>query len=76
MVAGYTEFTMGTLPIHASPAANSVPPLAHRPPLAALRTAATCSLREEAAQGRREDFVRYLDAVPDVPDLLDSAQPD
>jgi predicted transcriptional regulator len=25
-------------------------------------------LRQEAAQGRRADFERYLDAVPDVPD--------
>jgi hypothetical protein len=25
-------------------------------------------LRQEAVQGRREDFERYLNAVPDVPD--------
>lgn len=28
-------------------------------------------LRQEAAQGRREDFERYLKAVPDVPDQAD-----
>lgn len=28
-------------------------------------------LREEAAQGRREDFDRFLKAVPDVPDKAD-----
>jgi len=28
-------------------------------------------LREEAAQGRRADFDRYLHAVPDVPDEAD-----
>lgn len=26
-------------------------------------------LRREASQGRREDFERYLEAVPDVPPL-------
>ena len=29
-------------------------------------------LRQEAAQGRRDDFVRYLNAVPDVPDAADN----
>jgi predicted transcriptional regulator len=28
-------------------------------------------LRQEAAQGRREDFERYLGAVPDEPDDAD-----
>ena len=28
-------------------------------------------LREEAAKGRREDFDRFLQAVPDVPDAAD-----
>ena len=28
-------------------------------------------LRQEAAQGRREDFARYLNAVPDGPDDSD-----
>ena len=28
-------------------------------------------LRREAAQGRREDFARYLNAVPDGPDDSD-----
>ncbi len=28
-------------------------------------------LRQEAAQGRREDFDRYLNAVPDSPDDSD-----
>lgn len=28
-------------------------------------------LRQEAAQGRREDFEHYLNAVPDVPDDAD-----
>ncbi len=28
-------------------------------------------LRQEAAQGRRQDFERYLNAVPDVPDEVD-----
>ena len=28
-------------------------------------------LRQEAVQGRREDFERYLKAVPDVPDQAD-----
>jgi predicted transcriptional regulator len=28
-------------------------------------------LRQEAAQGRRQDFDRYLRAVPDVPDEAD-----
>jgi len=30
-------------------------------------------LREEAAKGRREDFDRFLRAVPDVPDEADKA---
>ena len=30
-------------------------------------------LREEAAKGRREDFDRFLRAVPDVPDEADPA---
>lgn len=30
-------------------------------------------LREEAAKGRREDFDRFLKAVPDVPDADDPA---
>lgn len=29
-------------------------------------------LREEAAQGRREDYDRFLRAVPDVPDTHDA----
>lgn len=29
-------------------------------------------LRQEAAQGRREDFDRFLRAVPDVPDEADN----
>ena len=29
-------------------------------------------LRQEAASGRRQDFDRYLNAVPDVPDEDDS----
>ena len=28
-------------------------------------------LRQEAATGRREDFDRFLQAVPDVPDVAD-----
>ncbi|MEY4980032.1 MAG: hypothetical protein RLZZ352_2302 [Pseudomonadota bacterium] len=28
-------------------------------------------LRQEAAQGRRQDFDRFLQAVPDVPDAAD-----
>ncbi len=28
-------------------------------------------LRREASQGRRQDFERYLNAVPDVPDEVD-----
>lgn len=28
-------------------------------------------LRQEAAQGRRQDFERYLAAIPDVPDEAD-----
>ncbi len=28
-------------------------------------------LRQEAAQGRRADFERYLSAIPDVPDEAD-----
>lgn len=28
-------------------------------------------LRQEAAQGRRADFERYMQAVPDAPDLAD-----
>lgn len=28
-------------------------------------------LRQEAAQGRRQDFDRFLQAVPDVPDVPD-----
>jgi len=28
-------------------------------------------LRQEAANGRRQDFERYLNAVPDVPDEMD-----
>ena len=28
-------------------------------------------LRQEAAKGRRQDFERYLNAVPDVPDEVD-----
>jgi len=28
-------------------------------------------LRQEGAQGRRDDFLRYLNAVPDVPDDAD-----
>jgi HicB family. len=28
-------------------------------------------LRQEAAQGRRQDFERYLEAIPDVPDEAD-----
>lgn len=28
-------------------------------------------LRQEAAQGRRQDFEHYLNAVPDVPDDAD-----
>ncbi len=28
-------------------------------------------LRKEASQGRRQDFERYLSAVPDVPDEAD-----
>lgn len=30
-------------------------------------------LRQEASLGRREDFDRYLGAVPDVPDEAESA---
>jgi predicted transcriptional regulator len=30
-------------------------------------------LREEAAKGRRDDFDRFLRAVPDVPDEADAA---
>lgn len=30
-------------------------------------------LREQAAHAKREDFERYLNAVPDVPDTLDPA---
>jgi len=30
-------------------------------------------LRQEAAKGRREDFDRFLRAVPDVPDEADPA---
>lgn len=30
-------------------------------------------LRQEAAQGRREDFERFLRAVPDVPDASDTS---
>lgn len=30
-------------------------------------------LREQAQQGRREDFERYLNAIPDVPDEADRA---
>ena len=29
-------------------------------------------LRQEAAKGRREDFDRFLRAVPDVPDAADA----
>ena len=29
-------------------------------------------LRREAAEGRRQDFARYLNAVPDVPDQADA----
>lgn len=29
-------------------------------------------LREQAASGRREDFDRFLGAVPDVPDAFDN----
>jgi hypothetical protein len=29
-------------------------------------------LRQEAAQGQREDFARFLRAVPDVPDAWDA----
>jgi len=32
-------------------------------------------LRQEAAQGRREDFERFLRAVPDVPDASDTSSP-
>ena len=28
-------------------------------------------LRKEAAQGKREDFERYLEAIPDIPLLVD-----
>ena len=28
-------------------------------------------LRQEAAQGRRQDFERFLNAVPDVPDVAE-----
>jgi len=28
-------------------------------------------LRQEGAQGRRDDFLRYLNAVPDAPDDAD-----
>ena len=31
-------------------------------------------LRQEAAQGRRGDFERYLNAVPDAPDEADSRE--
>lgn len=32
-------------------------------------------LRQEVAQGRREDFERFLRAVPDVPDASDTSSP-
>jgi len=32
-------------------------------------------LREEALKGRREDFDRFLRAVPDVPDLPEAVDP-
>ncbi len=32
-------------------------------------------LRKEAAQGRREDFERFLRAVPDVPDASGTSSP-
>lgn len=32
-------------------------------------------LRQEAAQGRREDFERFLRAVPDVPDASGTSSP-
>jgi len=32
-------------------------------------------LRQEAAQGRRQDFAHYLRAVPDVPDAADTSPP-
>lgn len=31
-------------------------------------------LREQAASGRREDFDRFLGAVPDVPDAFDQSK--
>ena len=31
-------------------------------------------LRQEAAQGRRKDFDRFMNAVPDVPDAADRKQ--
>jgi predicted transcriptional regulator len=32
-------------------------------------------LRQEAAQGRRQDFAHYLRAVPDVPDAAETSPP-
>jgi Arc/MetJ-type ribon-helix-helix transcriptional regulator len=41
--------------------------------LAAIQ--ATASLRREAAAGRREDFERYMAAVPDVPPADSDCRP-